>query len=288
MNTFSWNTWSIAYERHGAGTPLLFIHNGGTSHAIWMEVIALLSDSYDCIAIDLLGYGDSSKPETGYTMDQYVALIEALLDSLAIPSAFLVGNCMGSAISVHTARQHPARVRGLLLVNPLTEATFQAGWLAAALALRQRMPGLAGPLFRRLGTIQLPRWTAPLTLAFQVGKSGRKRGVQQHAGLQNCHSSEGQLRSMLAVLDDIEAYAEVDRFVPPSGFPPIMTVWGQQNRVLSARAGESLNTTLQPVSAHTLPDCGHLLMLEKPDELAAMIRTFVDAHASDASAPHAS
>lgn len=278
MHVLSWNNASIAYVRKGAGIPLLFIHNGGTSHAIWLDVIDRLADRYDCIALDLLGYGASSKPQSGYTMDEYVALIVALLDALELPSAFLVGNCMGSAISVHTARSYPERVRGLVLINPLTEATFQAGWLAAALALRQRAPRLAAPLFRGLGALQLPRWTAPLTLAFQLGRSGRKRGVQKHEGLQECHSSEGQLRSMLAVLDDIDAYAEVDRFVPPAYFPPIMTVWGEQNRVLSAHAGEALNATLRPRTAYRLPDCGHLLMMESPDELASMIRTFVETH----------
>lgn len=275
MQALPWGEWSIAYTRRGQGIPLLFLHNGGTSHAIWLDVIDALAPNFDCIAIDLLGYGASSKPGTSYTMTDYVALVEHVLDTLQVPSVYLVGNCMGSAISVHVARKMPERIRGLVLVNPLTEATFKGGWLASVLALRQKAPSVASPLFRAISAIRLPGWTAPMTLAFQVGGAGKKQAVHTQDALRACHSSEGQLRSMLAVLDDIDAYAEVDRFEPTTGFPPILTIWGRQNRVLSSAAGQALNARLQPVNAIELDDCGHLLMMERPDQVAEAIAHFV-------------
>lgn len=281
MLSFPLGDWSIAYERQGSGPPILFFHNGGTSHAIWLDVMARLAPRFDVVAVDLLGYGASSKPGGGYTMINYVALVEALYAELKIERATLVGNCMGSAISMSFARLHPDRVSGLVLINPLTQATFSAGWLAAALKLRQASPRAVGGLYKRLGALKLPGWTAAMSLAFQLGSVGKDREVQNNPSLRACHSSEGQLRSMLEVLADIDAYAELDRFVPPPGFPERMTIWGAENRVLSARAGEKLNQTLRPTRQQRLAGCGHLLMLERPEEVADSI----DGFAKSLSAP---
>ena len=276
MLSFPFGDWTIAYERQGRGSPVIFLHNGGTSHAIWLEVMTRLAPRHDVIAVDLLGYGASSKPGSGYTMSNYVELVKTLYTELKLERATLVGNCMGSAIAMSYARLYPERVSSLVLINPLTEATFSAGWLATALKLRQASPTVVGGLYKRLGALTLPAWTGPMTLAFQVGSVGRKRAIHHNASLQACHSSEGQLQSMLEVLADIDAYAELDQFVPPAGFPERMTIWGAENRILSARAGEALNKTLRPTRQERLSGCGHLVMMERPDEVAALIEGFVE------------
>jgi pimeloyl-ACP methyl ester carboxylesterase len=184
------------------------------------------------------------------------------------------------------ARLHPERVSSLVLINPLTEATFSSGGLATALKLRQASPTVVGGLYKRLGLLTLPAWTAPMTLTFQLGSLGRKRGVHRNPSLQACHSSDGQLQSMLEVLADIEAYAQLDRFVPPADFPERMTIWGEENRVLSARAGERLNRTLAPVRGARLAQCGHLPMLEHPDEVSSLIEQFIESQRSPCESAH--
>lgn len=276
MLSFQLGEWTIAYERQGDGPPIVFLHNGGTSHAIWLDVMKRLAPRYDVIAVDLLGYGASSKPGSGYTMVNYVDLTGALYEHLGLHRATLVGNCMGSAIAMSFARVHPALVSSLVLINPLTEATLSSGWLASALKLRQASPTAVGGLYKRLGALTLPRWSAPATLALQLGSEGRKRGVHHNPALRACHTSEGQLQSMFEVLADIDAYSELDRFVPPGNFPRRMTIWGAENRILSARAGERLNQSLRPSQRKRLCKCGHLLMLEKPNEVAKLIDSFVE------------
>lgn len=276
LPTIPFRTWNIAYERRGSGSPLLFLHNGGTSHRIWRDVMNNLQSDYDVIAIDLLGYGESSKPGHSYTMDVYVDLVVTVLDTFQIDRVTLVGNCMGSAISLHMAHQHPERIRGLILINPLTEATFNHGWLAPVLKARQASPNLVGRAYKTISNVKLPQWTAPGSLAFQIGKAGRQRGIHKDGELQQLHASKGQLRSMLDVLADIDAYAEIDApgFVTPD-FPPIYTIWGEDNRVLSAKAGARLNKTLEPHASCTIPECGHLVMMESPDKVANHMRQYL-------------
>lgn len=276
MQSLEFNDWTIAYERMGSGPTLLFLHNGGTSHRIWLPVMEQLRDRYDVIAIDLLGYGQSSKPGDSYTMETYVSIVDHVLSTLDVSSVLLVGNCMGSAISVHYASQHPERVRGLVLVNPLTEATFKKGHLSTALKARQASPGMVGGLYNRVGKMRLPRWLAAPVWAFQLGSRGRKLGIHKDEALADLHASDGQLNSLLKVLEDIDAYGDIDSLSEETraNLPPIATFWGGSNRVLSAKQGAALNEVLQPVTTETLNDCGHLVMMEAPEELARFIEEF--------------
>ena len=287
MQQLNFREWTIAYRRMGQGEPVVFLHNGGTSHHIWLQVMEQLQGEYDCIAVDLLGYGASSKPADAYTMDIYVDMVRTLLDTLELDRVSIVGNCMGSAIALHAARALPERFRAMVLVNPLTEATFSAGWLAGALKARKAAPGLVGGLYRGLSQFQLPRWTASSTLRFQIGRRGAEQGVHKDPTLQAQHASDGQLRSMLAVLADIDAYAEIDAPNFAEKLPPIATIWGEDNRILSAKVGKNLHQHLRPEASHALKGCGHLVMMEAPEEVADAIREHFRSTSTTQEAVHA-
>ncbi len=269
----------IVYVDEGLETDgrpaLLFLHNGGTSHAIWLGVMARLVDRYRVVAIDLLGYGDSDHPGHGYTMEMYVSLVGHVVETLELARPVLVGNCMGSAISLNYALGNPEGARALVVINPLTQATLKAGALGGFVRFYRAAPGVAGPVYGAASKFRLPRWSAGTTLAMQLGKSGRAQGLQRHAGLVACHSSAGQLRSIVGVLEDMEAYAALDQFEKPEGFPPMMVVWGAQNQILSAKVGVQLSQKLRPEREETVLQGGHLAMLEEPGQVAQWIESFL-------------
>ncbi|HVH42193.1 MAG TPA: alpha/beta hydrolase [Labilithrix sp.] len=274
MQTFDYKGLPIKYVRQGRGEPIVFIHNGGTSHTIWRDVLPRFSDRYEVFALDLLGFGDSAKPDTGYTLENYVGLLSAFIDAHELAPLRLVGNCMGSAMSLAFAMQRPQDVRALVLVNPLTDATFSAGWLGSTLWLRKNAPGVSRGIAASIGRLRLPNAIGEQSLAFQFGSIGRKRKLHLTPELCACFTAEGQTHSLLAVFDDIVTYATLDTFEPGPTFPPICTIWGLENRVLSAKAGRKLNATLRPAREEWLEGCGHLPMLEKPDEISAIIDEF--------------
>ncbi len=279
MESFDFRGLPIAYEHTGQGEPVIMLHNGGSSHAIWTEVANRLADKYEIFALDLLGFGSSAKPGEGYTLDNYVAILEEFVSSRGLEKVALVGNCMGCAISLAFTDRHQGKVNALVLCNPLTESTFLGGWLGPFLWLRERMPGINRQVYRLLGQLKLTNGIGSVFTLFQLGPRGRDLKLHRNPELCGCYAATGQVESLLGVLDDLENYAVIDNLAPQQGFPPICTIWGLKNKMVSPKAGRRLNSTLHPARQEWLPDCGHLLMLERPDEVASMIDEFLQAAA---------
>lgn len=274
MERFQFEDLSVAYERDGAGPTVLFIHNGGTSRRIWREQCSAMSNDYQTIAVDLPGFGDSPLPAAKLDFDRYVLVVEKLIEALEITPLAIVGNCMGSNIGAAITANHPEWVSALVLINPLTEATFSAGQIGLLHKMERWAPRSTGFVRRVSRAVTLPGVAARVALRFQVGSIGASKGVHKDPELIACSTRSEQLPALVDILDDMGSYGRLDRQGPAGGVP-ICTIWGAQNRVLSAKAGRRLDGVLSPDRSETVEGCGHLVMLEKPELVTRLIVDFL-------------
>jgi pimeloyl-ACP methyl ester carboxylesterase len=273
--SFPFGSAVVRYACFGQGPALVLLHNGGTSSTIWRHLAHGLAADHQVFAMDLPGFGASSSPEGGLCLASLVDLLSAFLRERVLGPAHLVGNCMGSAMAMKLAGQQPSLVRRMVLFNPLTERTFRRGLLAPFLWVDERSRFPLDKLDALARGLTLPAPLARTALYSHFGSVGLERGLVDDRDLLACYKRLNQLTALRHLLGQMKSFGPLDGFRPGPGFPPICTVWGEQNRILSAREGRLLNDTWKPQHAEWLPRCGHLAMLEEPEQCETIVRSFL-------------
>lgn len=110
---------TMAYREAGSldSPTVLFLHGNPTSSYIWRNIIPLIAPVAHCVAPDLVGFGQSGKPNIEYRFFDHVRYLDAFLDKAGISSAYVVAHDWGSALAFHLAARRPEFVRGLAFME---------------------------------------------------------------------------------------------------------------------------------------------------------------------------
>jgi pimeloyl-ACP methyl ester carboxylesterase len=112
----------IRYQEYGPAdspfTPLLFIHGYGGMLEHWNLNIPAFENRYRIYAMDLIGFGQSEKPNIRYCLELFAAQIEAFMHLKQLKKVILVGHSMGAASGIVYSHLNPGGVRALVLANP--------------------------------------------------------------------------------------------------------------------------------------------------------------------------
>jgi haloalkane dehalogenase len=106
----------MAYREAGrADAPAaLLLHGNPTSSYLWRNVIPHVAEVAHCIAPDLIGFGQSGKPDIAYRFEDHVRYLDAFIAETGIASAYLIAHDWGTALAFHLAARRPEFVRGLV------------------------------------------------------------------------------------------------------------------------------------------------------------------------------
>lgn len=110
---------TMAYREAGnlEAPVALFLHGNPTSSYIWRNIIPLVAPTAHCIAPDLIGFGQSGKPDIEYRFADHVRYLDAFLDKAGISSAFVIAHDWGTALAFHLAARKPGFIRGLAFME---------------------------------------------------------------------------------------------------------------------------------------------------------------------------
>ena len=109
----------MAYREAGnRGAPMaLFLHGNPTSSYIWRNILPAVAEVAHCIAPDLIGFGQSGKPDIAYRFEDHVRYLDAFMASKGVTEAYLVAQDWGTALAFHLAARRPDFVRGLVFME---------------------------------------------------------------------------------------------------------------------------------------------------------------------------
>jgi pimeloyl-ACP methyl ester carboxylesterase len=108
------------HDHGGNGPVIILLHGLASSSANWDPLIPLLKQNYRCITIDLIGFGDSPKPQWySYTMEEHLRNIRRTIKSLNLRQDFiLIGHSLGSLLATRYARKYAKNISRLILLSP--------------------------------------------------------------------------------------------------------------------------------------------------------------------------
>jgi haloalkane dehalogenase len=137
---------TMAYREAGnPGAPVaLFLHGNPTSSYVWRHVLPLVAPVAYCIAPDLIGFGQSGKPEIEYRVADHARYLDAFLDQVGVSSAFVVAQDWGTALAFLLAARKPGFVQGLAFMEFIRPLPSWDGFVPGAAETFQkfRTPGV--------------------------------------------------------------------------------------------------------------------------------------------------
>jgi haloalkane dehalogenase len=110
---------TMAYREAGdrQAPVALFLHGNPTSSYLWRNILPHVAPVAHCIAPDLIGFGQSGKPDIEYRFFDHAHYLDAFLDQAGIESAFVVAHDWGTGLAFHLAARRPNFIRGLAFME---------------------------------------------------------------------------------------------------------------------------------------------------------------------------
>ncbi len=147
----------------GPGTPIVFIHGSNLSLDYWVDTMAAIPGRR-LVAVDLIGFGGSDKPDLTYDIDCHQRYFLAFMDALGIDAAILVGHSFGGVMAAWFAAKSPERVVAPVIMQaPGIPGSMITKWPKSALM----KPGLANRLCFGLANSSLFKRAFPRNIARQ-------------------------------------------------------------------------------------------------------------------------
>ncbi|MCU0499310.1 MAG: alpha/beta hydrolase [Anaerolineae bacterium] len=107
----------VHYEVLGRGRPVVLVHGWVGSWRYWIPLMQQLHLKYRVYAVDLFGFGDSSKNREKYTIEHQVKLLEEFMKELGVPKAAMIGHGLGAQVIMEFAQHHQDMVVRMLIAN---------------------------------------------------------------------------------------------------------------------------------------------------------------------------
>jgi pimeloyl-ACP methyl ester carboxylesterase len=268
----------VNYSVTGDGEhTIVLLHGFADNVATWNRVVPPLAVNHRVIAIDLPGFGDSTKPWTRPLLAGYVEVVRDVLDAEGVTGAVsLMGNSMGAVVSLLFAARHPDRADGVVLIDMPGLRTVPRIWKLAV--------SKPSELALRAGLRVLPDATAQASVGWcyllLAAADPRRLDPLVRQGFATPYAARERLSALLplgrVLLDELRT-AQLGSLVATVSVP-VLLVFGSRDLLTPARVLRRLGRLGGTV---VLDGCGHCPQIDRPAELLGEVLPFLRAAAGE-------
>ena len=245
----------------GHGPPVVLLHGLGGDHTGWNEVSRHLAGAFRAIAPDLRGHGRSPYPERStLSLEEMSGDVVRLLDRRELRSAHLVGLSAGAFLALRLARDHPARVRSLVLVNGAAYCDPHTREILESWMEEYRHSGKEAFVLRLAKDLFQREWMD---------------AHLEYLDLMRARWNEPQIQVLGRWGEQLARFDLRGRLSPIQA--PTLILQGMSDVVIDPSHGRFLRQSIRGAELKIYRETGHLMPLERPRETAEAVTGLVRA-----------
>lgn len=260
---------TLSYIDEGSGDAIVFVHGLSTTLTSFNPILKdFLRKKYRIIALDLIGYGRSSKPEIQYSIALHAQNLFLFIQKLGIRKFHLAGHSMGAAVSLLFAFDHPDLIGSLVLLTPGGLEEYPAAVIdylqnsyENSIGKRYSNPMIAKNYFKS----SVYQWNKDMKEFIQIREKQMldPEWLKVRRTIQLSSFSFLQIgKDILARMDSIKA--------------PVLVLLGKQDMIVSSRTvEENISERVKNWKVQTFDQCGHMIQYDQKDKVIRAIDEFL-------------
>lgn len=252
----------IAYLEGGEGEAIIMVHGYTASKDNWTNFAKFTTPGFRVIALDLPGFGDSTYLEnTSYSIAEQAKRLNQFAEAMGLQRFHIVGNSMGGGIAARYAVMFPEKVITLGLFDTLGVRSPVPSEMEQRISRGEPNPLIVGSVEEFDKVIHFVFYTPPDIPGFVIKLL--VKDAQKHMA-SNERIGNQILSELYALEPDL-----------PKITTRTLVLWGDQDRVLDVSSVQVFKSGLPNCTAVIMKDCGHVPMVERPQEAAEHYLTFL-------------
>jgi pimeloyl-ACP methyl ester carboxylesterase len=231
----------------GSGEPVIFLHGAGAGAVTWYPTINAISKNFQVIAPDIVGYGESDKPDAPYNRPYFSNWLKDFLKELKISKAHIVGLSQGGAIALQFAIDNAEMVNKLVLIDAAGLGAKVSFWPLIGTIWMNSFPSSIANRFNSRYILHKPINRDPNHSSYSIA-------VLKYKGGKNAFK-QGRGTAVSKISEELLKQIENETLI----------IWGKDDKLFPVEYGEAAAKIIPNAKLHIIQNAGHLSLMDQPE-----------------------
>jgi pimeloyl-ACP methyl ester carboxylesterase len=247
-----------SYLSAGCGNPVICLHGAGAGAVTWYPSIGAISKKFHVLAADIVGYGESDKPNAPYDRPYFSNWLKGFLIEMKISKAHIVGLSQGGAIALQFAIDNPQMVDKLVLVDSGGLGAKVSFWPLFGTVWMNSFPSSLANRFNSPYILHNPENRDPNHSLYSVA-------VIKSVGGKNAFK-QGRGSAVSKIPEELLGQIKNETLI----------IWGKEDKLFSVENGEVTAKIIPNARFELIQDAGHLPLMDQPEIFNKILIDFLN------------